>query len=166
MDEVRCAPANESTGRRAVQAVPWNLWLARLLLVARAEAVLAAVVLAASAIAQGNPPRQPALGSQQGVSPGRASVTEYDDLPRPEELERLRLLNADRQKTMVSDTNRLLRLVNELSAEISASHENSLTPVQLRKLAEIEKLAHSVKEKMSTSLVGPPVFRPPIFPGR
>jgi len=133
-----------------------NLWLALLVL----------VVLAVPAVAQGNPPRQPALGSQQGISPGRASATEYDDLPRPEELERLRVLNADRQKTMVSDANRLLRLVNELSAEISASRQDSLTPVQLRKLAEIEKLAHNVKEKMSTSLVGPPVFRPPIYPGR
>lgn len=73
----------------------------------------------------------------------------------------LRALNADRQKSLVSDTNKLLKLVNELDAEIAKSNEDSLTDEQRHKVAEIEKLAHNVKEKMSTSVRGTPPFRPP-----
>ncbi len=61
---------------------------------------------------------------------------------------RMRQLNALQHKAMVSDTDRLLSLVKELNAEISNSTEGSLTAEQLRKVAEIEKLAHGVKDKM------------------
>jgi hypothetical protein len=64
------------------------------------------------------------------------------------------LLNAERQKALVADTNKLLKLVRDLDAEIGAANPDSLTPDQLRRIAEIEKLAHSVKEKMSTSVRG------------
>ncbi|MGA2167001.1 MAG: hypothetical protein ABSG62_02240 [Terracidiphilus sp.] len=74
---------------------------------------------------------------------------------------RLRALNAERQKSMVSDTNKLLKLASELNAEISGENPDSLTPAQLSKLAEIEKLAHRVKDKMSTSVRGVPVFQQP-----
>jgi len=57
----------------------------------------------------------------------------------------------------------LLKLANELNAEISANPE-ALTPDQLRKLATIEKLAHSVKEKMSTPVAGNPMYQPPTPP--
>jgi hypothetical protein len=77
---------------------------------------------------------------------------------------RLKALNEDRQKRMVSDTNKLLRLVRDLNAEIARSNPESLTPEQLRKVLEIEKLAHSVKDKMSTSVRGLPPFQPPMQP--
>ena len=73
----------------------------------------------------------------------------------------LRTLNADRQKSLVADTNKLLRLVNELNAEIVSTNPDSLTPAQLHKVAEIEKLAHNVKDKMSTSVRGTPPFEQP-----
>jgi hypothetical protein len=76
----------------------------------------------------------------------------------------LRALNADRQKSLVSDTNKLLRLVNELNAEIARTNPVSLNPAQLHKVAEIEKLAHNVKEKMSTSVRGTPAFSAPFQP--
>lgn len=78
-----------------------------------------------------------------------------------EEEKLLRALNADRQKSMVSDANKLLRLVNELNSEIAHNNPDLLTPSQLRKMAEIEKLAHSVKDKMSTSVRGTPPYRQP-----
>jgi hypothetical protein len=74
----------------------------------------------------------------------------------------LRALNADRQKSLVSDTNKLLRLINELNAEVTRTNPELLTPSQLHKVAEIEKLAHNVKEKMSTSVRGTPPFRQPM----
>jgi hypothetical protein len=64
----------------------------------------------------------------------------------------LRALNADRQKSMVADTNKLLKLVTELNAEINSSHADTLTANQIYRLNEIEKLAHNVKEKMGTSV--------------
>ena len=44
---------------------------------------------------------------------------------------RLRALNAERQKSMVSDTNKLLKLASELNAEINRENPDSLTPAQL-----------------------------------
>jgi hypothetical protein len=85
----------------------------------------------------------------------------------PESLEQerqMRALNADRQKSMVSDTNKLLKLVTELNAEVSNANSDMLSSDQLRKLAEIEKLAHNVKEKMSTSVRGVPSYQPPSPP--
>ena len=73
----------------------------------------------------------------------------------------LRTLNADRQKSMIADTNKLLRLVNELNAEVASTNPDSLTAAQLHKVAEIEKLAHNVKDKMSTSVRGTPAFQQP-----
>jgi hypothetical protein len=78
----------------------------------------------------------------------------------------LRALNAERQKSLVADTNKLLRLVSQLNAEVASEHPAALTPEQLRKIAEIEKLAHSVKDKMSTSVRGTPAFQPPFQPVR
>jgi hypothetical protein len=78
---------------------------------------------------------------------------------------RLRQLNVAQHKALVSDTDKLLKLVAELNEEIDKTTPASLTPDQLRRVAEIEKLAHSVKDKMRSSLVGAPDFldAPPPF---
>jgi len=60
-----------------------------------------------------------------------------------------RALNADRQKEIVSDTNKLLKLARELNYDVAASGLQTLAPDDLRKLGEIERLAHSVKERMA-----------------
>jgi hypothetical protein len=84
--------------------------------------------------------------------PGLASDIPYDQHNSVDEEKRLRALNAERQKSLVSDTNKLLKLAQELEAEVSSESPGSLDAAQLRKIAEIEKLARSVKEKMSTSM--------------
>jgi hypothetical protein len=76
----------------------------------------------------------------------------------------LRTLNAERQKSLVADTNKLLRLAKQFNDEIAHTNPDQLTPEQIRQLAAIEKLAHSVKEKMSTSVRGTPAFQPPMQP--
>jgi len=58
-------------------------------------------------------------------------------------------LNIERQKEMVSDTNKLLRLARELNEEVAANNSSGLTEDQIHKIAQIEKLARSVKEKMA-----------------
>jgi len=74
--------------------------------------------------------------------------------------ERLRALNRERQKSLVSDTNKLLKLAAELDMEIKNANTDSLTPSEMRKLASIEKLAHNVKDKMSYSVSSPSSIQP------
>jgi hypothetical protein len=82
------------------------------------------------------------------------------------EHKRLRAVNADRQKSLVTDSEKLLKLAHALNDEIEKTHPDSLTPSQLHTVAEIEKLAHGVKEKMSYSYMGGPLLREPSrFPG-
>jgi hypothetical protein len=64
---------------------------------------------------------------------------------------------------MVADADKLLKLASELKAEIDSGNSESLTPTQLKKLETIEKLAHSVKDKMSTSVRGVPASPPPLI---
>jgi hypothetical protein len=84
-------------------------------------------------------------------NPSSAGPFDTESAPDPK---RLRLLNAERQKSIVSDSEKLLKLARELNDEVAGSDSLSLTDAQLRKVAEIGKLARSVKEKMSFS-VGP-----------
>jgi hypothetical protein len=110
-------------------------------------------------VAQSIPPRASTLPQPIGRRAG-------DGLEGPgpvdpvEEEKRLLALNAQRQKALVSDTNKLVRLANELGTEISRDNPTELTSAQLHKVAEIEKLAHSVKDKMSTSVRGVPSYIP------
>ena len=77
---------------------------------------------------------------------------------------RMRALNADRHKSLVSDTEKLVNLARQLDAEIASNPTGELTPGELRKVAVIEKLAHNVKSKMAQSYGEGPEMRPPIVP--
>jgi len=74
-----------------------------------------------------------------------------------------RALNEERQKSMVSDTEKLVKLARELTKEVDPANPDSFTPAQLQKVAEIEKLARNVKQKMGFAVSGGPGFRE-IFP--
>jgi hypothetical protein len=56
--------------------------------------------------------------------------------------------NKERVAALKSDTDKLLKLSVELKAYVDKSDENVLSLDVMKKAAEIEKLAHSVKEKM------------------
>jgi hypothetical protein len=98
---------------------------------------------------------------QNGESRGRFGAEDSDPVLKAK---RFRLLNIERQKQLVADTAKLLRLTGELNAEIAAENTGALTAIQLHKLGEIEKLAHSVKEKMIIAAGDPPHFQTPISP--
>ena len=122
------------------------------------QALWLALLLALTAGAQNGPPNM----QQQGAGPRMRSSIDQLENTNPILQERwLRGLNIERQNAIVSDTNKLLKLARELNTEISSSNSDSLTPAQLRKVAEIEKLAHSVKGKMSTSAQSTPEFALP-----
>ncbi len=57
-------------------------------------------------------------------------------------------LNIQRQKQLTADSAKLLALATELSAEIEKEGSGEPTDADVRKAAQIEKLAHSVRDKM------------------
>jgi len=56
--------------------------------------------------------------------------------------------NLERQAAIKNDTDKLLRLAQELKQSVDKSSANVLSVDVVKKAEEIEKLAHSVKDKM------------------
>ena len=68
------------------------------------------------------------------------------DPHRAEQQEKAR--NSDRQKRLVADTEKLLALATDLKEQVDKSTKDTLSVDVIKKADEIEKLAHSVKERM------------------
>ena len=68
---------------------------------------------------------------------------------------RIAQLNENRQKAMMGDAEKLLRLAQELNEDANAGGANLSPAERMHKAAEIEKLAKGVKEKM-TYAIGEP----------
>lgn len=64
------------------------------------------------------------------------------------ERERLKERNKQRQAKLKRDTDKLLAVATELKEYVDKTNENVLSVDVVRKADEIEKLAHSIKEKM------------------
>jgi hypothetical protein len=62
--------------------------------------------------------------------------------------EMLKKANQERQAQLRRDTERLYQLSTQLKQYVDKSGENTLSLDVIKKAEEIEKLAHSVKEKM------------------
>ena len=82
------------------------------------------------------------------------------DIPRsgPVDEPRLRMeremakkANQERQADLKRDTEKLLRLAQELKESVDKTSESTLSVDVVKKAEEIEKLAHSVKGKMRGS---------------
>jgi len=78
----------------------------------------------------------------------------YDQNSNSPEQKRVQVLNAQRQKALVSDTEKLLKLAQDLNHELATPDSDQLSEEQVRKVGEIGKLAKSVKDKMSYTLGG------------
>jgi hypothetical protein len=92
-------------------------------------------------------------GTQQGVpqvSPQKPTYGEGPlDEPPPRFSDAMRARrDEDRQKRLVSDSQRLLLLANLLKSEVASSGAETMTPEMLKQVDEIEHLAKSVKDKM------------------
>jgi hypothetical protein len=61
---------------------------------------------------------------------------------------RLRQLSDERRKKLLADTDRLLELATQLKVAMDAATKNEMSVEVIRKADEIERLAHSVKERM------------------
>src|ERR1017187_3591397 len=95
------------------------------------------------------------LSGQSGV-PAPSMPAGSDNIPTiplsPDmEANQVKMRNIDRQKQLVEDTQKLLALANELKADVDKSTKDTLSLDVVKKADEIEKLAHSVKEKMKNA---------------
>ena len=110
-------------------------------------------------------------GSYGGQGQGTHPFSQHTDLgsPSPEDADpammerRMRALNNERQRQIVADTDKLLKLARELNEEVAKANAGTLTPDELHKIADIEKLARNVRQRMAES-VGQPQTIPPQVP--
>ena len=94
------------------------------------------------------PPSFTPFGQVDASSRSSQHRESHAGIPFSIEETRIKLLNGLRQKAIVNDSGKLLLLARELNAEPS-----SLTGTErVHKAAEIEKLAKSIKEKMSYAI--------------
>jgi len=111
-------------------------------------------------------------GSNGGQGQGMGDMHPHHDLSTlpPDDLDpvlaerRMLALNIQRQKQMVSDTNKLLKLARELNEEVAKANTGTLTLDELHKIAEIEKLARNVRQRMTESVGEPQTNLPPPIP--
>jgi hypothetical protein len=76
-----------------------------------------------------------------------------EDSPRRKmERDMAKKANEARQADLRRDTEKLLKLATELKVSVDKTNESMLSLSVIKKAEEIEKLAHSVKEKMKGSL--------------
>jgi len=96
------------------------------------------------------------VGAQSGSRPGTGQRVDGTVAAPDEDQEaRDRVIrdmakkaSVERQAALKADTEKLMKLATELKQYVDKSNENVLSLDVLRKAEEIEKLAHSVKEKM------------------
>jgi hypothetical protein len=65
--------------------------------------------------------------------------------------QQVKALNEQRQKQLVTDTDKLLELATELKTEVGKTDKDTLSVTVIRKTEQIEKLAKSVREKMKAA---------------
>ncbi|MBZ5707012.1 MAG: hypothetical protein LAN63_16830 [Acidobacteriia bacterium] len=82
--------------------------------------------------------------------PGQQPAQEDEDRAKIEK-DMAKKANQQRQADLKRDTDKLLKLATELQQYVDKSNENVLSLEVIKKAEEIEKLAHSVKEKMKGS---------------
>ena len=97
----------------------------------------------------------PPIGKQQqpqlpGIppKPGTGMPDDSGPMDAHRAEQQAKLQNNDRQKRLVADTDKLLALATDLKAQVDKSTKDTLSVDVIKKADEIEKLAHSVKERM------------------
>jgi hypothetical protein len=64
------------------------------------------------------------------------------------EVRQANLLRVQRQKQLISDSDKLLKLATDLKQQIDNTPAETLPADSVKKAAEIEKLAHSLRQKL------------------
>lgn len=112
--------------------------------------LLMTTALAAQSSTQ-SPLQAPIQIPRLGSAPGANSDDRENEQRAKLERDIAKKANHDRQAQLQHDTDNLLKLANELKQYVDKSNENTLSMDVVKKAEEIEKLAHSVKEKMKAN---------------
>jgi methionyl-tRNA synthetase len=100
-------------------------------------ALLFCFLLAPRALAQAIPP------------PGQTQPSQAEtEMEQQQKHAAEKAFNAKRQQDIKKDTDKLLELATELKQYVDKTNENTLSVDVIKKAEEIEKLAHTVREKM------------------
>lgn len=94
----------------------------------------------------------PAQAQNPRFPPMQPDTPSHED-PAKSKLERdmAKKAGQERQAALRRDTEKLYRLATELKDYVDKTNENVLSLEVVKKAEEIEKLAHSVKEKMKAN---------------
>ena len=112
----------------------------------RLRQILLLVVIAVSVPAMGSQAQQPITAPPFGE---KTSAAEKERMKM--EREAAKKANQQRQAELKRDTEKLFNLATELKNSVEKTNTGILSVEVVRKAEEIEKLAHSVKEKMKNS---------------
>ena len=66
------------------------------------------------------------------------------------EVRQAQLLRVQRQKQLISDSAKLLKLATDLNQQIDNTSAETLPADSVKKAAEIEKLAHSLRQRLKS----------------
>jgi hypothetical protein len=94
--------------------------------------------------------RNQPIQQQSGQFPSSTGAALPDFGPNSPKMEeqQAKARSTERQKKLVADTDKLLSLATELKTDVDKTNQNILSMDVIKKADEIEKLAHSVKERM------------------
>ena len=110
------------------------------------------LALPASRFLQSQNPNQPIPGPEASRFPdANAQMSMHDQQNKKANIE---AANIERKKQISDDSAKLLKLATDLKAEVDKTSKDTLSLGVIRKAEEIEKLAHSVKEKMKLTMGG------------
>lgn len=116
-----------------------------------------------SAFALAQAPTQgpdPTYTSPNAGSMSRQSMSDAADIDSVVAARRQQVQKAEIRQSIAADSTRLVQLAQELSDQIRQEHPETLTQVELKKYAEIGKLAHRLKSEMKTYGTAAPQIQP------
>ncbi len=101
------------------------------------------VVMFLGAAGRSQNSRIPSMQNPAGDMPGFGQ-----DMPVSAREKQAKMQNEERQKRLVDDTEKLLALATQLHDDVAKTNKNILSIDVVRRADEIERLAHSVKDRM------------------
>jgi hypothetical protein len=146
--------------KRADSGISQGNWVGRIVCMRTPVLLVIGVALCLAAFAsQAGQPSIQMLPPQTNSNPFQG----LSDIDPALARHQLHALNALRQKKLVEDTNKLLKLAQALNAQVQSGNRGTLTLAQLKEVKRIEKLARSVRQKMAQTYGGP-TLAPIIMP--
>ena len=116
-------------------------------------------VAAPAAAAQSAQQTTPGMYVRKDITPGLGNqlpdaIEQIQMRQQNAKKQDFRAADAERKKQIADDTAKLLKLAADLKTELDKTGKDTLSLNVIRKADEIERLAHSVKEKMKLTVGG------------